>query len=672
MYMQEMTRKWQTREIDNFTYLMHLNIVADRTVNDLTQYPVMPWVICDYTSEKLNLDDPKVFRDLSKPIGALNEKRLAQLRTRYEQMPTGLGCPPKFIYGTHYSTPGYVLNYLVRVKPDYMLCLQNGRFDHADRIFANISATWQSVMQNTSDVKELIPEFYEGKGEFLVNARHLDLGTRQNGRKVDNVELPPWASSPEDFVKKCRAALESDFVSANIHHWIDLIFGYKQRGKEAENANNVFYYMTYEGAVDVDSISDPVERKSIALQIREFGQTPKQLFHRPHPLRDGSSGPSATKDSEASSMNPFAITKPRATNPFSVPSSKSEDTTTRAPPPQYEAATKRTGIPDDGRVVEAVTSMSTTVPLKLSAHLKSVTGVCISRGGSHPPNLLSTSEDAGIGLYDVRTSNRVETSRGVSKLALSACAWTHIPRTAVASSWDGSLYLWSADSKTTLHEIAAHEDAVSCMTMHRGRIVSGSWDSTVKLFDVERAVGRRDATESSSTGGSLICRHDTEVSCLSSEGPHSSFTVLSGSCDGQIFVNDLRTKPKAIASAEIGVASVTSLQFVAGGRYFLASGADGVMRVLTTDTCEIVSQVATGDEEIRCACVAGSSVFTAGSGGVVRVWDLSSASKPLMRLCFGNGSAKKPISPITALCCSYDGAILYAGCESGEAYLWKS
>lgn len=30
----------------------------------------------------------------------------------------------KFLYGTHYSTPGYVIGYLVRKYPQYMLKLQ--------------------------------------------------------------------------------------------------------------------------------------------------------------------------------------------------------------------------------------------------------------------------------------------------------------------------------------------------------------------------------------------------------------------------------------------------------------------------------------------------------------------------------------------------------------------
>lgn len=75
--------------------------MADRSFNDLTQYPVFPWVIKDYTSDTLNLEDPNVYRDLSKPIGALNPNRLKQLLERYHDMPE-----PRFIYGSHYMAPG--------------------------------------------------------------------------------------------------------------------------------------------------------------------------------------------------------------------------------------------------------------------------------------------------------------------------------------------------------------------------------------------------------------------------------------------------------------------------------------------------------------------------------------------------------------------------------------
>ncbi|KAI5434558.1 hypothetical protein KIW84_021408 [Lathyrus oleraceus] len=98
----------------------------------------------------------------------------------------------------------------------------------------------------------------------------------------DTVKLPSWAENPIDFIHKHRKALESEYVSSHLHEWIDLIFGYKQRGKEAVAANNVFFYITSEGTVDIDKISDPVQQRATQDQIAYFGQTPSQLLTVPH------------------------------------------------------------------------------------------------------------------------------------------------------------------------------------------------------------------------------------------------------------------------------------------------------------------------------------------------------------------------------------------------------
>ena len=55
---------------------MQLNTLAGRSYNDLNQYPVCPWVLADWTSSTLDLTDPAAYRDLSKPVGALDPKRL--------------------------------------------------------------------------------------------------------------------------------------------------------------------------------------------------------------------------------------------------------------------------------------------------------------------------------------------------------------------------------------------------------------------------------------------------------------------------------------------------------------------------------------------------------------------------------------------------------------------
>ena len=65
-----LTAEWQQRRISNFEYLMRLNRLAGRSRNDMYQYPVFPWVLADYTSETLDLDDPASYRDLSKPVSA--------------------------------------------------------------------------------------------------------------------------------------------------------------------------------------------------------------------------------------------------------------------------------------------------------------------------------------------------------------------------------------------------------------------------------------------------------------------------------------------------------------------------------------------------------------------------------------------------------------------------
>jgi hypothetical protein len=120
---------------------------------------------------------------------------------------------------------------------------------------------------------------------MFTNAQCFDLGVRQTGEPVADVVLPPWAKSAHHFVQVQRQALESEFVSASLHNWIDLIFGYKQRGARRWRPKNVFYYLTYEDAVDIDAIEDPLLRAAALQQIANFGQCPRQLLRKPHPRR---------------------------------------------------------------------------------------------------------------------------------------------------------------------------------------------------------------------------------------------------------------------------------------------------------------------------------------------------------------------------------------------------
>ncbi|XP_023817004.1 neurobeachin isoform X1 [Oryzias latipes] len=279
-----MTQRWQRREISNFEYLMFLNTIAGRTYNDLNQYPVFPWVLTNYDSEELDLTLPRNFRDLSKPVGALNPKRAAFYGERYGTWEDDQ--TPSCHYTSHYSSTSTTLHWLVRIEPftTFYLCSNKNKFDHPDRTFSSIARSWRSCQRDTSDVKELIPEFYY-LPEMFVNSSNYNLGMREDGSRISDVELPAWAKKPEDFVRINRMALESEFVSCQLHQWIDLIFGYKQRGPEAVRALNVFHHLTYEGSVNLDGIGDLSLRQATEAHIQSFGQTPSQLLIEPHPPR---------------------------------------------------------------------------------------------------------------------------------------------------------------------------------------------------------------------------------------------------------------------------------------------------------------------------------------------------------------------------------------------------
>ena len=293
------TAAWSAGRLSNLDYLLFLNLAAGRSFADVSQYPVVPWVLSDWTSPVLDLSNPASFRDLSKPMGALSPTRLATFKERMAHMGGsgpgggGPGHPDArdapFLYGTHFSCPGYVLFWLVRAAPAHMLRLQGGRFDAPDRLFASVGEAWASAAGSPADVKELIPEFYLSDPSFLVNGSGLALGRRQDGRPVDDVALPPWSGGdPSAFLAAHRAALESPRASANLHHWVDLVFGFKARGPAALAADNLFHPLTYEDALPADleaAFPDPRDRAALEVQVSEFGQCPRQLFTEPHPRR---------------------------------------------------------------------------------------------------------------------------------------------------------------------------------------------------------------------------------------------------------------------------------------------------------------------------------------------------------------------------------------------------
>ncbi|KAJ3036784.1 Neurobeachin-like protein 1 [Rhizophlyctis rosea] len=544
------TEKWQKGEISNFDYLMFLNTISGRTYNDLTQYPVFPWILKDYQSETLDLSDPSIYRDLSKPVGALDPARLAQYVERYHMFEDPTGKIKKFHYGTHYSSAAAVLFYLLRTEPFTTLhiALQAGKFDHPDRQFHSMQSCWHSVTTGSGDVKEIIPEFFY-MPEFLVNENEFNLGRKQRGELLNDVILPPWAKSPEEFIRIHREALEGDYVSAHLHEWIDLIWGYKQTGEEAVKAVNVFYYLTYEGAIDIDSIADPVERRSIEDQINNFGQTPSQLFKKPHVKRlPKSQWVRPTLFSEPAAHKSFLIqTKTKGLRFLELCGGEGL---------AFGAGGATVAVDDKAaKNSAAVAGAATTVSGAKD------TSVNVAGGGSAPVGERVVTVDMDMNVvthkwsaatfgegskFHFETEEAADWKRRLPSQPASNLephpglfALTRDGRYLLAGGfWDASFQLLALDhgGVKASDVVHGHTDVVTCLALAEdGRtVVTGSRDTTVMAWQLE-SLG--DKVGVKRTGRKVYCGHDEEITTVAVNVEHD--IVVSGSTDGTVIIHTL-------------------------------------------------------------------------------------------------------------------------------------
>ncbi|XP_035904553.1 neurobeachin isoform X11 [Anopheles stephensi] len=644
-----MTQKWQRREISNFEYLMFLNTIAGRTYNDLNQYPVFPWVITNYESRELDLSQPSNYRDLSKPIGALNPSRREYFEERYETWDTP-GIPP-FHYGTHYSTAAFVLNWLIRIEPftTMFLALQGGKFDHPDRLFSSVALSWKNCQRDTSDVKELIPEWYF-LPEMFYNASDYRLGQRDDGSTVGDVDLPPWAKTPEEFVRINRMALESEFVSCQLHQWIDLIFGYKQRGPEAMRATNVFYYLTYEGSVDLDTIGDPVTRDAIENQIRNFGQTPSLLLMEPHPPRSSAMHLSpmmfnTMPDDVCMSLkfhlnSPIihisANTYPQLPLPSVVTVTAGHQFAVNRWNCQYTASIQSPSY------AESTQNMNANLPLTMDPLLSQING----HNSSNQQNRRHLGDNFSQKLQ-IKSNCYVTT---VDSRFLIACGF-----------WDNSFRVFSTETAKIVQIIFGHFGVVTCLSRSECNITSdcyiasGSADCTILLWHwnarTQSIVGEGEIP----TPRATLTGHETAVTSVVISAELG--LVVSGSINGPVLVHT--TFGDLLRSLEAPKDFISPENITLSREGFIVVNYDEGSVAAYTINGKLLRYESHNDN-LQCMLLSrdGEYLMTAGNKGIVEVWRTFNLA-PLYAFPACN-------SGIRSLALTHDQKYLLAGLATGS------
>ena len=235
----DLHRKWSHYEMSTFAFIMWTNLIGNRSYVDINQYPVFPWIIQDYLSDKIELTE-EYLRNLKLPIGMVvppnNKERATQrinsfieiynimineLRQELEmeieeenetntnqderkktQTTEEIKKPSKdeqvfaqinkcknkidfesipYFFGSHYSNALYINHYLMRLFPyaSALIELQGNKFDDPQRLFHNLHLTFSSATGQKSDVRELCPEF------FYFNQMFININNFNFGKAID-------------------------------------------------------------------------------------------------------------------------------------------------------------------------------------------------------------------------------------------------------------------------------------------------------------------------------------------------------------------------------------------------------------------------------------------------------------------------------------------------------
>ena len=233
----KVSNNWVNWKISNFDYIMMVNMFAGRSYNCPSMYPIFPWVISDYSSETLDLNDPKIYRDLSNPICAIKETGGTFKRSML--------------------TPEDVYFYLSRIEPFTFLLKKN------TRVKTTFSSVKEEYERSKEIMREVIPEFYCFPEMF------------------EGVQLPPWAKTPTEFIQIQRNALESKYVSEHLNDWMDMMFGIRQRDPDSD-LPNVFPDSLYEAAWKHSELLNESQKLTIENEKSILGQVPSQVFKNPH------------------------------------------------------------------------------------------------------------------------------------------------------------------------------------------------------------------------------------------------------------------------------------------------------------------------------------------------------------------------------------------------------
>ena len=281
IFLSEVTELWTKSKVSNFDYIMLLNILSGRSLNNLSQYFIFPRLLNDFNHSILNWMSSSIYRDFSYSIIASDPMNREDVKKKYE---TSSG--EKYHSGTFYSTYAFVAYFLIRQRPfsEISLEIQGGEFDATDRLFIGAG----EICGMREKYQESIPSLMT-LPETYINNNKYNFGKRQSSSKyVNDFELPNWSKDdPRKFSLVIKRIFENKNINIKLNKWIDIVFGVGQTCPEAIKFMNVYRKACYELPLEeIEELNKKFELLAVLLEKQELGYMAKQIFKKPHKKKE--------------------------------------------------------------------------------------------------------------------------------------------------------------------------------------------------------------------------------------------------------------------------------------------------------------------------------------------------------------------------------------------------